>query len=180
MNNIEIFLIAISLSADTFAVSIASGSKLKINLLINTLKMAIIFAFFQGAMPVLGWFTGNFLEAFVSSFAQWIAFFLLLAIGGKMIFESFSKNDKSEKNPFSFFIILILALATSIDALAIGIGFSMLNVSILYPAIIIGVITFIAAILGLYLGRKMAHFFENKIEFIGGLILICLGFRILF
>ena len=179
MNNIEIFLIAFSLSADTFVISVASGSKLKVNFLINTLKMAIIFAFFQGAMPVLGWFAGNFLEYFFSGFAQWIAFFLLLAIGGKMIFESFAKGDKSEENPFNFFIVLLLALATSIDALAIGISFCCLNIAVVYPAIIIAVVTFIAALLGLYVGHKMVHFFENKIEFIGRTVLILIGFKII-
>lgn len=180
MDNIEILLIAFSLSADTFAVSVSSGANLKKNFLINTLKMAIIFAIFQGLMPVLGWFAGTALETFVSNFAHWIAFFLLMGIGGKMIFEALYASGKSQKNPFRFSIIFLLAIATSIDALAIGITFSMLNVPIFYPAILIALITFVVSLLGIFAGKKMAHFFENKIECIGGVVLIILGFKILF
>jgi len=89
-------------------------------------------------------------------------------------------HSKNKKNPFKFSIICLLALATSIDALAIGITFSMLNEAIFYPATIIGIITFIAALLGIFMGKKMAHFFENKFELIGGMVLILIGFKILF
>ncbi len=178
MNNIEIFIIALSLSADTFAVSVSSGCNAKKCFSVPTFKMAFIFALFQGLMPVIGWLAGNGMERFVSDFAHWIAFLMLLMVGGKMIWESFDKADKKERNPFKFSIICFLALATSIDALAIGITFSMLNVSIFYPAIIIGIITFVAALLGIFVGKKMIHFFENKIEFIGGTVLILIGLKI--
>ena len=180
MTNIEILLIAFALSADTFAVSVASGANAKKISLVNALKMGFIFAMFQGLMPVVGWLAGNTMERFVSQFAHWIAFSLLIIIGGKMIWESFKKNENKEKNPFKLFIVFFLGLATSIDALAIGITFSMLKVSIFYPAIIIGIITFFVALLGLFTGKKLARFFENKVEIIGGIILVFIGLKILF
>lgn len=179
MNDIEILFIALALSADTFAVSVASGANIKQSYLANALKMGIIFAAFQGLMPIIGWLAGNGMEKFVSDFAHWIAFLLLILIGGKMIRECFKKNDNKEKNAFRLSIIFLLAIATSIDALAIGITFSMLNVSIFYPAIIIGIITFIVAFLGVFMGRRMAHFFENRLKFLGGAILILIGLKVL-
>ena len=179
MNNIEIFIIALSLSADTFAVSVASGANIKKAPVVNAFKMAIIFALFQSLMPVIGWLAGNGMEKFVSGFSHWIAFSLLSLIGGKMIWESFDKNKSKEKNPFKLSITIFLAIATSIDALAIGVTFSMLNVAIVYPAIIIGIITFLVALLGIFTGRRMAHFFENRIEFFGGTVLIFIGLKIL-
>ena len=181
MNNFEIFFIALALSADTFAVSVASGVNIGKSSLTNALKMGIFFGGFQALMPVIGWLAGNGMKSFVSGFAHWIAFFLLFFIGGKMIWESFQLEEAMEKkNPFRTFMLLILAIATSIDALAVGITFSMIGISIILPVMVIGGITFCVTLLGLFVGKRMAHFFENKIEIAGGIILMLIGVKILF
>lgn len=180
MNIIEIVLIALGLSMDAFAVSIAGGIAIKMLRMRHAVQIAAFFGVFQALMPVVGWFAGLSLRDFVSAFDHWIAFGLLTIIGCKMIYESF-KIGKTEKavNYLNIYILFILSIATSIDALAVGFSFAFLNVSIVTPVIVIGVITFVLSFLGVVVGNRFGHIFESKIEIVGGLVLIVIGFKIL-
>ena len=163
---------------DAFAVSITSGITVRHLRIKHALKIALFFGFFQAIMPIIGWLSGMSLRNIISGFDHWIAFGLLSIIGCKMIYESF-KLKKEKINPQNIYILFILSIATSIDALAVGLSLSFLKVAIILPAIIIGVVTFLLSFFGVYVGNKVGHFFERKIEMIGGLVLIGIGLKIL-
>lgn len=179
MNLLAILFIAIALAMDAFAVSIASGGIIKKLHLRHAVRISLFFGIFQAVMPILGWLAGNGFRGLISSFDHWIAFCLLTFIGGKMIYESRSLDVDKRMDPLKFKILLILAIATSIDAFGVGLSLSMLEVTILIPALIIGIVTFILSMVGVYIGRKFGHFLEKKIEVIGGIILIIIAFEIL-
>ncbi len=165
---------------DSFAVSITAGSVLKHFHFKAMGKISFLFALFQGAMPVIGWFAGNSFEEYISDYDHWIAFVLLSTIGGKMIYEAFwGKNDTPYLDPNSFKKMAILAIATSIDAFVLGVSFSILDVNIIYPAFIIGLVTFIFSFAGLTIGIKVGNTFGSKVEIIGGLMLIGIGVKVL-
>jgi putative Mn2+ efflux pump MntP len=150
----------------------------------HALKMALFFGGFQALMPVLGWLAGLGMKSFISGIDHWIAFGLLSAIGGKMLYESFKIREEEECGgrktcPFDTGTLTVLAIATSIDALAVGVTFSLLSVSIITPVVVIGVVTFVMAVAGVKLGATGGHFFEHKMEAAGGLILIVIGLKIL-
>lgn len=172
--------IAIGLAMDAFAVSIASGVTIKHLRIRNALTIATCFGSFQAFMPLIGWLAGLTLRDFISGFDHWIAFGLLNGIGFKMIYES-CKVDSIERqiNPLNIFVLLILSIATSIDALAVGMSLSFLKIAIAVPAIVIGTVTFLLTLLGVFVGNRVGHFFEKKIEILGGLILIGIGVKIL-
>ena len=180
MDAMTIIAIAFGLAMDAFAVSITSGitiKRLKIN---NALKIALFFGLFQAIMPLVGWLAGLSLKDFISEIDHWIAFGLLSFIGCKMIYESITvQSSKKEINPLNVYVLLVLSVATSIDALAVGISFAFLKVSIVTPVIIIGTVTFLLSYLGVYIGDRIGHFFENKIEIAGGILLIGIGIKIL-
>jgi putative Mn2+ efflux pump MntP len=180
MDIISIIFIAFGLAMDAFAVSITSGLMIKHLRINNALKIAIFFGSFQAIMPLIGWSAGLSFRCFISGVDHWIVFGLLSIIGCKMIYES-SKMGSNEKkiDPLNLYVLFILSIATSIDSLAVGLSLSFLNVPIALPAIIIGVVTFLLSLLGVYLGNRIGHFFERKIELIGGLILIGIGIKIL-
>ena len=146
-------------------------------------KKAIIiglyFGIFQALMPVLGYFLGTTFEQFITNIDHWIAFVLLSAIGGNMIKESFDQESENCNDNVDVKTMVILAIATSIDALAVGITFACLRINIVLPVISIGIITFILSVIGVKIGNKFGDKYENKAEFIGGLILILLGIKIL-
>jgi putative Mn2+ efflux pump MntP len=177
MDIFSIIFLAVGLAMDAFSVSITRGLALKCNIK-QALIIALFFGGFQAIMPVLGWFSGIQLQFIVSTFAPWIAFFLLMGVGVKMIYEALSV-DENVSGSFSYKELLILSIATSIDAFAVGVTFAFLNTAILLPIIIIGLITFILSFIGVYIGKNIGHLFENKIEIIGGIILIIIGFKIL-
>ena len=180
MDAISIICIAFGLAMDAFAVSVTSGVTIKHLRIKNALTIATCFGSFQAFMPFMGWLAGLSLRDFISGVDHWIAFGLLSAIGCKMIYESCKvESIKREINPLNFFVLLILSVATSIDALAVGISLSFLKISIAIPAIIIGIVTFLLTLLGVFIGNRFGHFFENKIEIVGGLILIGIGTKIL-
>ena len=180
MNLITIIIIAIGLAMDAFAVSIASGVIIKNIRLSYALRMALLFGGFQAIMPFIGWLVGSSFSSYIAAFDHWVAFGLLAFIGGRMIYESTILKDAEKKtDPRKLMVLFILAIATSIDALAVGFSFSFLNVTIAEPVIIIGLITFLLSFAGVYIGAKTGSIFENKIEIIGGVILIGVGFKIL-
>jgi putative Mn2+ efflux pump MntP len=177
--DIIIILIAIGLAMDSFSVSITRGfTNTKTTLSIEALKTGFFFGFFQAFMPIIGWFAGLSVIDFISGFDHWIAFGLLIFIGGRMIYESTFKESKKVVNSSSFKVLLILSIATSIDALAVGLSLSFLETSIILPVIIIGIITFALSFLGVFIGKKFGSYFE-KIGILGGVILIVIAIRIL-
>jgi manganese efflux pump family protein len=180
MSFVTIALIAIALAMDAFAVSITSGVTIKKMHLHHALRIAGLFGLFQAIMPVAGWSVGRIAADFVQNFDHWIAFALLLFVGIKMIYEAaiFDKDNDRRSDPLNLYILLTLAFATSIDAAAVGITMSFLNVAIIQPALIIGVITFCISFAGIYIGNKFGDLFGKKIEIIGGLVLIGIGVKI--
>lgn len=181
MGLFTIIVIALGLAMDAFAVSIASGSAYKSGGRNHALRLAFAFGIFQAIMPALGWLGGISLKNVIADYDHWVAFVLLAGIGGKMIYESFKIKQAEEKSgTMSTAMLLTLAVATSIDALAVGVTFSFLLAdSVLIAVIIIGVITFVLSYAGFYIGRGFGHFFENKIEALGGVILLGIGLKIL-
>lgn len=183
MSMFEIFLIALSLSLDCFAVSISSGGTMKFFSLKNLLKMSFFFGAFQSIMPIVGFFAGIGVIRYIEKIDHWIAFLLLLTIGIKMIYESFKLDElncnKNTKCPFGYETLIILSIATSIDALAIGFTFSILKISIITPVLVIGATAFFMSIIGINLGYKGKDFFGKKMELIAGIILILIGTKIL-
>jgi len=171
-------LIAIGVAMDSFSVSITRGFTTNKTRMINeALKTGFFFGLFQGIMPIIGWLAGQSIIDFISGFDHWIAFGLLTFIGIRMIYESITKETKQIVNSTSFKVLIMLSIATSIDALAVGLSLSFLGTSITTPALIIGIITFSLSFSGIYLGKKFGNYFE-KIGVLGGIILIAIGLRI--
>ncbi len=175
-----VILIAMGLSMDAFAVAVTSGftvTRLKVG---HAMRIALFFGVFQAVMPIVGWLAGSGLKEVVKGVDHWIAFALLSAIGAKMIYESRKLNKAGDKaDCLKLVVLLTLAVATSIDALAVGLSLSFLKVEILAPSAIIGAVTFLMSFAGVYIGKKFGHFFESKLEVAGGLILIGIGLKIL-
>lgn len=180
MSFVTIVFIAIGLAMDAFAVSITSGAAYKQLHLRHTLRMALFFGGFQAFMPLIGALAGLSFREYIADYDHWIAFIILAAVGGKMIYESF-KITEAEKNfsPTNILVLLVLSVATSIDALAIGITLSLVAASIVTAVTVIGLVTFVLSYLGVMIGKRFGHIFENKIEAFGGIILIILGVKIL-
>jgi len=175
-----IVVIAVGLAMDAFAVSVVSGSACKQLHVKHALRMAAFFGGFQAFMPLIGSLAGLSLKEYITSYDHWIAFCLLSAVGAKMIYESFKiKSVEENLDPSNIFVLLALSIATSIDALAIGITLSFITSSIGVAVTIIGLVTFVLSYLGVVIGKRFGHFFENKIEIFGGLILIAIGAKIL-
>ena len=179
MNFIEIFLIGISLAVDAFAVSICKGLSMKKYEVKKGLIIGIYFGIFQGIMPIIGYLLGTTFENLITSIDHWIAFVLLLTIGANMIREALSSDEETNNDKVDIKTMIPLAVATSIDALAIGITFAFFKVNILTATIIITITTFILSIIGTKIGNKFGIKYKNKAEFIGGLILILMGIKIL-
>lgn len=180
MVSITNILVALGLAADAFAVSLSSGIQIK-NIKINkALKIALSFGVFQALMPLLGWWVGLSLRDLISSVDHWMAFGLLSFIGGRMIYESTQEVSDRKFNPLDIYTLLMLSIATSLDALAVGVGFAVLKTSILAAISVIGFITFFLCFIGVFVGHKFGNLFQNKIEIFGGLILISIGSKILF
>lgn len=179
MGIVEITLLGIGLAMDAFAVSICKGLSMKKMNWKNAIIIALYFGIFQALMPVIGYFLGTTFEGLVTKFDHWIAFALLLAIGGSMIKEAFSKDEENKNDKVDFKTMSVLALATSIDALAVGITFAFFEVNVLLAVTIIGLITFIISIIGVKIGNRFGDKYQSKAELMGGIILILLGIKIL-
>jgi len=165
---------------DAFVVSIVSGGTYKQLHVKHALRMAIFFGAFQAFMPLIGSLAGLSFRDYIKDYDHWVAFTLLATVGGKMIYESFKiKSVDDVANPSNIFILLVLSVATSIDALAIGITLSLITRSIALAVIIIGLITFSLSYAGVVIGKRFGHFSENKIEALGGMVLIGIGVEIL-
>ena len=180
---IELLLMGIGLAMDAFAVSICKGLGMKKVNKKQAVVIGVFFAGFQALMPLIGWILGKQFERYITSVDHWIAFILLGFIGGKMIVESLKKEEEEEieksDKPLDLKEMFILAIATSIDALAIGITFAFLGTPIIEAIAIIGIVTFLISIGGVYVGNFFGSKYKNKAEFAGGLILVLLGIKIL-
>ncbi len=179
MGIFEIVLLGIGLAMDAFAVSICKGLSMKRMNWKNAIIIALYFGAFQAAMPIIGYILGTTFESFVTTIDHWIAFILLSFIGGNMIKESFDKEDNKKNDRVDFKTMIVLALATSIDALAVGITFAFFDVNLILAISIIGVITFIVSLLGVKVGNRFGDKYQNKAELMGGIILVLLGIKIL-
>ena len=175
----EITLIGIGLAMDAFAVSICKGLSMKRMNWKNALIIALYFGIFQALMPVIGYLLGTTFSNFVETVDHWIAFILLLLIGANMIKESFDDEEEKRNDRVNIKTMLALAIATSIDALVIGITFSFLKTNVPIAVSFIGVITFIISLWGVRIGNKFGDKFQNKAEMLGGIILILIGIKIL-
>ncbi|MBR5587090.1 MAG: manganese efflux pump [Clostridia bacterium] len=182
MTFIEVFLTGIGLSADAFAVAICKGLNMKKINYKHTLIIALFFGGFQALMPLIGWFLGSQFRVYIESFDHWIAFVLLAFIGGKMIYEVIKGEDECcgcEQEKFNVKEIFVMAVATSIDALAVGITFALVNVNIWGSISVIGLTTFILSAIGVVIGNKFGVKYKSKAELAGGIILVLIGLKIL-
>lgn len=179
MGIVELFLIAVGLSMDAFAVSICKGLSVQRLELKHTLLAGLWFGGFQALMPAIGYLLGSRFEHLIVSIDHWIAFVLLLFIGGKMIKEALEGDEEELDDDFSFKAMLLLAIATSIDALAMGVTFAFLRVNIVAAVLFIGCITFICSAAGVKIGNVFGMRFKAKAELAGGVILILMGCKIL-
>jgi len=169
--------ISIGLAMDAFSVSIAGGATLKKNIIKTALIAGGIFGFFQFAMPVIGWLIGAPLAGVVSTIGVWIVVGLFFFIGGKMVYDGFKGEEKV--NLVGFKTLLLLAIATSIDALAVGISYGLQGTAILLPSIIIGIVAFIFSFAGVIFGNRLSNILGTKMEIVGGIILILIGVKFL-
>jgi manganese efflux pump family protein len=174
----EICIIAVGLALDAFAVSLCSGKKIGNRR--GAIRLSFHLGLFQFLMPVIGWYLGVRIAPFVQNVDHWIAFGLLLYIGLKMMKESFDGSEQIKYDPSKGKTLVALSVATSIDALVVGFSLAMVGIDIWRPAIIIGIITALLSIVGIYLGKALGAKFGRKMEFIGGLIIIGIGTKILF
>lgn len=180
MSFLTLLLVAVGLSADAFAVALGKGLQMKRLSGHGILALAVTFGLFQGLMPVLGWAVATGFADYVTSVDHWIAFGLLALIGGKMIWEAFGDDDEDAGDgrvPFGE--LMLLGVATSIDALAVGISFAFLDVSVAGAAVLIGVTTFGLTAVGVVLGHRAGVRFRGPAEVVGGLVLIGIGLKIL-
>ncbi len=176
---IELIILAVALSMDAFAVAIGLGAKQVTFNKSLALKVGLLFGFFQGFMPLIGYLAGIGLSTFIESIDHWIAFILLAIIGGKMIYESFGEPVEEEISIISNKVLLVLAIATSIDAMAAGFTLTLMATTITVSIVTIGLITFIFSYGGVWIGSKGGSFLENKAELLGGIVLIAIGLKIL-
>ena len=179
MSIIELFILALGLSMDAFAVSICKGLSVPKLQAKHCLICGVYFGGFQALMPLIGWALGIRFQSMITNIDHWIAFVLLAVIGANMIKESFSKEEECPDASFGFKTMLTLAVATSIDALAVGVTFAFLDVSIVPAVLLIGATTFVCSAVGVKIGNVFGNRFQSKAEFLGGLVLIAIGLKIL-
>jgi putative Mn2+ efflux pump MntP len=182
VNVLLILGIALALAMDTFAVSLGLGLSLRPATGAQTFRLAFHFGLFQFLMPVLGWAAGETLIRHIEKYDHWVAFALLLGVGGKMIFESLrpEKDLATERSdPTRGASLLVLSLATSLDALAVGLSLAALRVAIVFPAAVIGVVTFTVTVIGMKIGPALGNVIGRRAELLGGTVLLLIGIKIL-
>lgn len=184
MGFVEIFLIGVGLSMDAFAVSVCKGLGMHRVNYAHALVIALFFGVFQGLMPVIGWLVGSAFAVYVTAVDHWIAFALLAFVGGKMLWDAFhdegeEEDDETSTQKLDLRELFMLAIATSIDALAVGVTFAFLQVNIVSAITIIGCTTFVISIAGVYVGNVFGSRYKSRAELTGGIILILIGLKIL-
>lgn len=179
MSFIELLLTAIGLSMDAFAVSVSQSLTAPNFKKIDALKFGIFFGGFQALMPLIGWLFGNLFSSYVEAIDHWVAFILLGYIGIKMILDATVLKDEEKSGELNLKLLLVLAFATSIDALAVGVSFAFMKMNIVTSVITIGITTFILCPIGALLGKKIGGKLGEKAQIIGGIILVIIGTNIL-
>lgn len=180
MSFLSILIIAIGLGMDAFSVAIGVGASVRAVSFVSVFRLSFYFGLFQFLMPVAGWFAGVSVANVIAGYDHWIAFALLAVVGGKMIAESFNREEKVRTtDPTRGLIVIILSVATSIDALAVGFSFALLKTPVLYPSVIIGIVTFAMTMCGMLFGEKLGKMVGRRVEMLGGFILIGIGVKIL-
>jgi manganese efflux pump family protein len=180
MSLVTIYFLAVGLGVDAFSVAIGIGAANDKKSWVPVLRLAAAFGLFQFVMPIIGWLAGLTVVEIIASFDHWIAFALLALVGGKMIWEGFGKeSDEKKADQTRGWPLLLLSIATSIDALAVGFSFSVLKNPILFPAVIIGIVCFVMTTVGVIFGKVLAKIFGKKVEIFGGIVLIAIGVKIL-
>jgi manganese efflux pump family protein len=174
-----ILLTAIGLSADCFAVAVGISISRHQHSFRTEIRFPISFGIFQGAMMALGWIAGRTIVGYISSYDHWVAFALLVFIGGRMIWESFHEKGESTRDMTRWWTLLVLSVATSIDSLGVGLSYAFLNTKILLASVTTGLTTFVITIIGHLIGKKMGPYVERWADIVGGVILILIGVRIL-
>jgi manganese efflux pump family protein len=178
---LSILVVAVALGMDAFSVAIAIGAVHRKAVFRPTFRLAFHFGLFQFIMPVIGWVAGSTVAGLISGYDHWIAFGLLAYVGGKMIVDAGREPDgRTLADPTRGWKLILLSVATSIDALAVGFSLALLKVPILYPSTIIGLVAFAMTTAGMYFGGKLGKLFGKRVEVIGGLVLIGIGLKILF
>lgn len=181
MNFPSILVLAIGLGMDAFSVAIGVGANARAISFGPVFRFSFFFGLFQVLMPIVGWSAGVSVANYIAGYDHWVAFGLLAFVGGKMIMESFNNEQPKDNSadPTKGLTLIILSVATSIDALAVGPSFAFLKISIFYPSIIIGIVAFLMTMIGMFFGEKLGKIFGNRVEILGGLILIGIGVKIL-
>lgn len=182
MNILLVLGLALALAMDAFAVSLGLGLSLKPATGSQTFRLAFHFGFFQFLMPVLGWAAGETLLRYIQKYDHWVAFALLLGVGAKMIYGSFRMEKElgtERSDPTRGISLLVLSLATSLDALAVGLSLAALRVSIVFPAVVIGIVAFGLTVLGMKIGPALGKVIGRRAELLGGVILVLIGIKIL-
>jgi len=182
MDLLNLLALAVALAMDAFAVAVVAG--LAVNPLTkrHVFRLSFHFGLFQGLMPTIGWFAGVTIHKYISAFNHWIAFGLLAFLGGKMLHSAFAVGEgttKTSGDPTSGWSLVMLSVATSIDALAVGLTLGLIGSKILVPVLVIGVVAALFTILGMHLGRRVGTRWGRKVEILGGFILIGIGIKIL-
>ncbi len=173
------FFIAVGLAMDAFSVSLAGGSVLKKDVLKTALTAGVLFGFFQFFMPLLGYLAGVPVTNLITPYGYWIVFGLFVIVGGKMIYDAVFGDEEDGIDLTGGKVLVLLAVATSIDALAIGVSFALIGEEIFLPAVIIGVVTFVFSAAGVLAGSRLGGILGNKMEILGGIILIGIGVKLL-
>ena len=179
MSFVELLLIAVGLSMDAFAVAVCRGLEMRRIDYRQALLIALFFGGFQALMPAVGYLLGAGFEHYISAFDHWIAFLLLAFIGGKMIWEAVRGGEEEQPQELDLKMLLMMAVATSIDALAVGITFAFLRMDILPSALTIGLTTFILSLIGVLVGNRFGARYKQKAEIVGGVVLVLIGVKIL-
>lgn len=180
MSSLSILIIAIGLGMDAFSVAVGVGASFGVVSMGAVFRLSSCFGLFQFIMPVAGWFAGMTVANIIAGYGHWIAFGLLSLVGGKMIMEAYNGRAKVNKSdPTKGLAVIILSVATSIDALAVGVSFALLKIPVLYPSIVIGIVAFVMTVCGMLFGGKLGEIFGKRVEIFGGLLLIGIGIKIL-
>ena len=179
MSIVEILLLAVSMAIDAFAVCLAAGAMPEVRGPRAAFRLAFHFGLFQFIMPVLGWLAGTTIEILIRDIDHWAAFGLLAFVGGRMIYSSFHPKEAMEMDPSRGWTLVLLSIAVSIDALAVGLSLGLVGISVGYPALLIGVVTGLLSLLGLRLGNTAGLRLGKRVELLGGIVLIAIGVRVL-
>jgi len=180
METLTVLIIAVALAMDCFAVSLAAGTVIKERRIFTSAVMGIFFGIFQMIMALLGWAAGSSIALTIGFIDHWIAFIVLVVIGGKMIYEGSMGEEAPERNYLTVSTLFILSIATSIDSFGVGLSFAVLSTGIASAAAIIGIISFIFSFAGVMAGSRLAARFGSPVEIAGGIVLVIIGIRILF